>query len=107
MIITNEVMGIFILVLFTLLLSNPNTTFIESELSGYLSIAIFYHIAKSFAPIAGLVINPAVTLSLAIQYAIAGKYSSIQNCWAWLLGDLVGCLIAVTFYTHIYEPIIK
>lgn len=71
-VISNEAMGIFILVLFTLLLSNPNTSFIESELSGYLSIAIFYHIARSYAPLAGLLINPAVTLALAIQYAIRG-----------------------------------
>jgi glycerol uptake facilitator-like aquaporin len=106
-IMANETMGIFILVLFTLLLSNPNTTFIESELSGYISIAIFYHIARSFAPIAGVLINPAVTISISIQYAIAGKFASLSNCWVWLLGDIFGCIIAVLFYTNIYEPIIK
>jgi glycerol uptake facilitator-like aquaporin len=100
-------MGVFILVLFTLLLSNPNTSFIESELSGYISIAIFYHIARSFAPLAGLVINPALTLALAVQYAVRGSYGSLANCWVWLLGDLLGCLLATLFYTHVYEPIIK
>jgi len=106
-VVSNETMGIFILVLFTLILSNPNTTFIESELSGYISIAIFYHIARSFAPLAGLVINPAVTLGLAVQQAFWGKWGSLENCWAWLLGDLLGCLLATGFYTHVYEPIIK
>lgn len=100
-------MGVFILVLFTLLLSNPNTSFIDSELSGYISIAIFYHIARSFAPLAGLVINPAFTLALSIQHAIRGEWGSLQNCWAWLLGDVLGCLLATLFYTHVYEPIIK
>lgn len=69
-IVANESVGIFILILFLLLISNPNTTFIESELSGYLSIAIFYHIARSFAPLAGLVINPAITIVVAFQYAL-------------------------------------
>ncbi len=76
-VITNEGMGIFILILFLLLLSNPNTTFIESELSGYMSIAIFYFIARSFAPFAGLTINPAVTVSLVIQYATKGEWKSL------------------------------
>ena len=87
--------------------SNPNTTFIESELSGYISIAIFYHIARSFAPRAGLVINPAITIALSIQLAVRGKWGSLGDCWAWLLGDLLGCLLATLFYGHLYEPIIK
>lgn len=106
-VLSNETMGVFILVLFTLLLSNPNTSFIESELSGYISIAIFYHIARSFAPLAGLAINPAVTLAVAIQDAFRGNMESLANCWVWLLGDILGCLLAVLFYTHLYEPIIK
>ena len=99
-------MGIFILILFLLLLSNPNTTFIESELSGYMSIAIFYFIARSFAPFAGLAINPAVTISLVIQYATKGQWQSLQHCWAWLLGDVIGCLLATYFYEYIYKPIV-
>ena len=100
-------MGVFILVLFTLLLSNPNTTFIDSELSGYISIAIFYHIARSFAPLAGLLINPAITLCLSIFYAMIGKTQSIHNCWVWLIGDMLGCVLASLFYKNLYEPIIK
>lgn len=100
-------MGVFILVLFTLLLSNPNTTFIENELSGYLSIAIFYHIARSFAPLAGFLINPAVTVAVGIYRAINGDHTGISTCWKWIIGDILGCIFAVAFYTHIYEPIIK
>lgn len=76
-VISNEAMGVFILILFLLLLSNPNTTFIESELTGYLSIALFYFIARSFAPYAGLAINTAITLSVGIHYASKGKWESL------------------------------
>lgn len=106
-VMANEAMGVFIFVSFTLLLSNPNTTFIENELSGYISIAIFYDIARSFAPFAGLLINPAVTLSVSAHFSIFGKWDSLKNCWVWILGDILGCIIGVLFYNHIYEPIIK
>lgn len=100
--ISNEGMGVFIFIFFMLLLSNPNTTFIENELTGYLSIAIFYHIARSFAPSAGLAINPAATLALSIQYASRGNWTTLSNCWAWLIGDLIGCILATYFYEKIY-----
>ena len=47
-----------------------------------------------------------MTLAVAIQYATKGKWDSLENCWAWLLGDLVGCLLATYFYTFVYEPIV-
>lgn len=105
-VISNEAMGVFIFIFFMLMLSNPNTTFIENELTGYLSIAIFYHIARSFAPFAGLAINPAVSLALSIQYASKGDWDSLSNCYAWFLGDLIGCILATYFYDKLYEPIV-
>ena len=106
-VISNEAMGVFFFVLFMLMLSNPNTTFIDDELSGYASIVIFYHIARSFAPLAGLVINPAVTLASAIRYATKGQVGPIANCWAWLFGDFVGVILACFFYEQLFEPIVR
>jgi len=60
----------------------------------------------TFAPLAGLLINPAVTLAVAIQDASSGQWISIKNCWIWLLGDFVGCFLATIFYDMIFEPII-
>ena len=76
-------------------------------LSGYLSIAIFYHIARSFAPLAGLVINPAITIVVAVQYALQGNTDSLANLWAWLVGDFLGCMAAILFYDKLYEPIVS
>lgn len=52
--------------------SNPNTTFIENEISGFFSIAVFYYIARSYAPAAGLCVNSALSIVLALQYATKG-----------------------------------
>jgi hypothetical protein len=30
----------------------------------------------------------------------------MANCWAWLLGDIIGGLLATYFYANIYEPIV-
>ena len=106
-VISNEGMGVFIFIFFMLLLSNPNTTFIENELTGYMSITFFYHIARSFAPFSNTTLNPAFTLALAIQYATKGQFGSLKNCWAWLIGDIIGCIVATYFYTIIYEPIVR
>jgi len=105
-IFSNEAMGVFIYVLFFQLLSNPNTTFIDSELTGYISIVIFYHIGLTFAPLAGFLINPAITFAIVIQDATSGQWTSFLNCWIWILGDLAGCFLATIFYDVIFEPII-
>ena len=59
-------MGVFIFIYFMLLLSNPNTTFIENELTGFMSVTIFYYIARSFAPFANSTLNPAFTIGICI-----------------------------------------
>jgi glycerol uptake facilitator-like aquaporin len=53
------------------------------------------------------VINPAITIIVAIQYATKGQMDSLINCWAWLLGDVIGCVAATFFYDKLYEPIIN
>ena len=90
-----------------LMLSNPNTTFIENELTGYMSITIFYFIARSFAPFAASTLNPAFTLALGFHYGTKGNWTTFGNCWAWLIGDIIGCLCATYFYQLLYEPIVR
>jgi glycerol uptake facilitator-like aquaporin len=72
-----------------------------------MSIAIFYLIARAFAHFAYSTLNPAFTLAMTIQYATKGNWTSFANCWAWFLGDLIGCIIAIYFYELIYEPIVR
>jgi hypothetical protein len=43
---------------------------------------------------------------VAVQYALQGNTDSIANVWAWILGDLLGCLAATLFYDKLYEPIV-
>ena len=69
-------------------------------------MAIYYHIARSCAPLAGNLINPAFTLALAVQYATEGKWNSLAYCWAWIIGDVLGGLAAVYYYQNIQEPVI-
>ena len=106
-VILNEGMGVFIFLFFMLMLSNPNTTFIENELTGYMSITFFYYIARSFAPFANSTLNPIFTIALGFQYGTKDKWETLGNCWAWIIGDIIGCLCAIYFYQLIYEPIVR
>lgn len=106
-VILNEAMGVWFLIFFLLQISNPNTTFIENELSGFFSIALFYHIGRSFSPLASKCINPGLSIPMALQSAIKGYWLPMRDLWAWLLGDLIGAVSATLFYDMVYEPIVK
>lgn len=43
-------MGTVVMVFFILQITNPNTTFIENEISGFLSIVLFFYLAIMLSP---------------------------------------------------------
>ena len=92
----------FIFVFFFLQTANPNTTFIDNEVCGYLAVAVFYYAGLAFAPFPHLCINPAVTVALSLQRLWIGDSEPLKWMWVWLLGDVVGCLLATSFYGYVY-----
>ena len=97
-----EIIGTFILVFFVLQISNPNTTFIENELSAFMFIGTFVYIGRRFAPTSGCSINIAVILSSAILLATKGDYDSLKYCPLWVIGDIIGAIIGTAFYDKFF-----
>lgn len=102
-------MGTVLMVFFILQITNPNTTFIENEISGFLSIVIFFYLA--------IVLSPN-TRSFALNIVIIlvknlGSSIFIQNhdgwrwIWLYLLGEIAGVIIGTYMYDKLFEPIIK
>lgn len=105
--ILSEMVGTFFLVFFTLQISNPNTTFIENELSGYAFITIFVFIGRRFAFSPVSTINFCHTLAIGVLNATRGENDGFSYIWLWLLGDLLGFVLGTLFYDYLFEPNIK
>ena len=61
-----ECLGTFILIFFLMHLSNPNTSFIETEIEGYIIIGLYVYIARRFTPLSGMSINIIISLVFAV-----------------------------------------
>jgi glycerol uptake facilitator-like aquaporin len=107
--IANEMMGTILMVFFILEITNPNTTFIENEISGFLSIAFFFYLSIVLCPNTNsFVINFAITIGVNLFCTVYdGNADGWQWIWIYLLGDVLGVLIATLFYDRVFEPIIK
>lgn len=103
-VILAEIMGTFILVFSLLQISNPNTTFIDNELSGFIFIVAFIHIGRQFAP-PGCIVNPALILCASIMAVLReSDYDGLKYCGLWIVGDLIGAVGATYFYDKFFEP---
>lgn len=69
-VVGSEMFGTFLLVFFILQISNPNTTFIDNELSGYMFIVVFVHTARKYAPYSHECINSMIAFTFALVSAI-------------------------------------
>lgn len=80
-------------------ISNPNTTFIDNELSGFMFIVMFVHTARKYAPMSHECINSMIAMSFAIVSAIEKSDGTcILYGLLWVAGDLTGTIIAILFY---------
>lgn len=52
-----EALGSFILIFFIMHTSNPNTSFVESEVEGYVLVSLIVYIARRFTPLSGMSLN--------------------------------------------------
>ncbi len=55
-------------------MSNPNTTFIENELSGFVAIIIFVHIARVYAVFSFNAVNPAILFCSSFMSGTKGNW---------------------------------
>lgn len=103
-VIASEAIGVFILVFFILEISNPNTTFIDNELSGYLFIVLFVHAGRRAAISSNRCINWMIAVPLAIASAFKGNFKGLPYSLLWVVGDTLGTFLAVLFYEKLFEP---
>jgi glycerol uptake facilitator-like aquaporin len=101
-------MGTFVMVFFILQITNPNTTFIENEMSGFLSIVIFVYLGIMLSPLASFFINFLMILAVDIVASIFdGDHSGWSWAWAFLTGEILGAIGATLFYDKLFEPVIN
>jgi glycerol uptake facilitator-like aquaporin len=90
------------LIFFILQVTNPNTTFIENELSGFIAIGIFIYIAREYAITYQGFINCIMVFSVNLIAGIRGDWSGFAWIWLWVLGDLIGAVMATFVYDHYF-----
>jgi glycerol uptake facilitator-like aquaporin len=71
-------------------------------------IVLFIHIGRRFAPSSKCVINSMIVLICAIIPAAQKKnYDGLKYCMLWIIGDLLGTLLAIAFYEKVFVPNVK
>lgn len=104
--VVGECIGSFILVFFMMHLSNPNTSFIETEIEGYLIIGLYVYIARRFTPLSGMSINVGISTVFAILADLEnGEVDQFRYIYIYFAGDIVGTILATFFYDYVYEPL--
>lgn len=95
--------GSFILIFFILQISNPNTTFIDNELSGYMFIVFFIHTARKYAPSSHETINSTIVVSFSlVSFIETGNAEGLMYSLLWFAGDFLGTIIAIIFYEKLF-----
>lgn len=101
-----EAVGTFILIFFIMHLSNPNTTFIETEVEGYIILGLYVYIGRRFTPLSGMSLNIGISLVFAILADMEnGEIDQFRYVYIYFVGDVVGTILATLFYDRVYEPL--
>lgn len=84
----------------------PNTIYTTKKFSRYIYIALQVYIGRRYAPTSGTALNACITLSRAVIGIWYADWEGLRYFLLWLIGDIIGCLLATFFYNEILEPCI-
>ena len=104
-----EFIGMFFFIFFMLHLTHPNTTFIDTELEGYIAIAFAVYLGRKYAPLSQAVaLNFGLSLVIAIIALIQNEESKqFTYFYIYLVPDILATFSATFFFDRVYEPLIK
>lgn len=104
-----EFIGMFFFIFFMLEFSHPNTTFVDTELEGYLIIVFAIYLGRKYAPLSQAVaLNFGLSLVIAIVAYIQNKESKqFSYFYIYLIPDILATFAATFFFDRIYEPLVK
>ena len=114
-----EIIGSFFFILFLLVIVNETTTFLKSNFWNYLLLPIIFFICREYShplyrvtsQIDGL--NPAMTLANQVFYGlkyqdnqlIDNSWYPLSVYWAYIIGPLIGTLLASLLFHYLYLPL--
>lgn len=64
------------------------------------------YIGRRYAPTSGTALNAWITLSRALIGIFHCDFEGLKYYFWWVLGDVIGCLLATWFYNLVMEPCI-
>lgn len=105
-ILLSEAIGVFVLIFFILYVTGPYS-FIETSGGKFFFIAIFVYVGRRFAVMSGNQVNFALTIAQASIGIFECNFKGFQYLIVWLIGDIVGVLLATGLYNHVTEPTLE
>lgn len=64
------------------------------------------YIGRKYTPTAGTALNAFITLSRALIGIWYCDWQGLKYYLLWVIGDVIGCLLATAFYNYVMEPCI-
>jgi len=102
----SECMGVFILCLLVLQVVGPNTSYTTNKLSKYMFIGFMIYVGRRYAISSYTALNAWITLSRAMIGIWKDNWQGLAYFPLWIMGDILGCLLAVMVYNMVVEPCI-
>lgn len=103
--ILSEFIGTMIFVCTILIVIHSNTDFTPNTFMCWVTIAVALFFSRHFAIHTGGCLNPAVAIGLQLSTGLVmGNWHPLANCWVFILGPMLGALVAAIYYDLVYVP---
>lgn len=98
----SETISTALLVFYTQLIANPETSFTKNDLQKYAFIIAYVFVARKTAYVSSFAINPAITMATVVMDIVTCHFQYQIICWTYLAGDFLGAILGTYVYNKFY-----
>lgn len=98
----SETISTGILVFYTQLIANAQTSFTKNDMQKYFFIIAYVFVARKTAYVSSFAINPAITMGTVVLDIVTCHFQYQRICWTYLAGDFLGAVLGTWIYNKFY-----
>lgn len=101
-IMLSEAFATGVLVFYTQLVANQETSFTVNDCQKYFFIIVFVFVARKAAYVSSFAINPAITIGTLVMDVITCRFLYVRICSTYIIGDIIGAIVGTLAYNKFY-----
>lgn len=92
------------MVVSVLKISGPNTNYNSGTIDKFAIVGVFAYLCGMFCPSSSASGNLGFVFGRSLLGLFFCNMDGFKYCWLWVVGDILGCVIAVQLYNCVIEP---